>query len=194
LDQLDRRQIRRWPLGYNLSMAVNNPLSVLRRAYQIVNFQDVPVYRAQAWALLDAQYHGQHFTLTSGDRRESTLRWFNHTYGTDLHSQAYLYSGFERGLPGFLPANPPDRGTHLLLGDGVVGALHEHLQPWQLGIDCVSAGESNDCGPLVAWLNRSGYDAYRPYPSGSEAHHFCFGRSPVVNARKRLGNYYRVRK
>lgn len=150
------------------------------------------MYRAQAWALLDAWYHGQRFTVTSADRRDNIIKWFNNKYGTDLHSQAYLYNGFAHGLPGFLPANPPDRGTHLQLGDGVVGAVHQKLQPFQLGIDVVSAGRSNDCQPLVDWLNRSGYDVYRPYPQSSEAHHMNFRKSPATNARKRLTNYYRL--
>lgn len=171
-----------------------NLLSILNPAYHIVNYYDVPIFRAQAWALLDAQYHGQHFTITSGDRRVDTITRFNKTYGTDLHDQAYLYNGFKRGLPGFLPANPPDRGTHLLLGDGVVGTIHAHLPQYMLGIDAVSAGRSNDCEPLIAWLNRNGYDVYRPYPSGSEAHHFCFRKSPAGNARKRLANYYRLKR
>jgi hypothetical protein len=171
-----------------------SPLSILSPAYHIVNYYDVPIYRAQAWALLDARYHGQKFTVVSGDRRRSTISDFNRKYGTNLHDQQYLYEGFEKGLPGFLPANPPNRGTHLLIGDGTVGRLYEKLQPFQLGIDVVSAGRSNDCGPLVDWLNRSGYDVYRPYPTSSEAHHMCFRRSPVANARKRLANYYRTKR
>lgn len=150
------------------------------------------MFRAQAWALLDAWYHGQRFTVTSADRRDFIIDWFNHKYGTNLHSQKYLYEGFRRGLTGFLPANPPDRGTHLLLGDGVVGTIHANLQSFQLGIDVVSAGRSNDCTPLVEWLRRSGYNAYRPYPSGSEAHHLNFRKSPATNARKRLTVFYRT--
>lgn len=166
-------------------------LSILYPAYHIVNFYGVPIYRAQAWALLDAKYHGQKFTVTSGDRRTGTIAAFNRKYGTDLHDQAYLYEGFERGLPGFLPANPPTQGTHLQLGDGVVGRVGQHLQPYQLGIDVVSAGRSNDCQPLVEWLNRSGYHVYRPYPTSSEAHHLNFRAAPHANARKRLANFYR---
>lgn len=171
-----------------------NSLSVLYPAYHIVNFYGVPIYRAQAWALLDAKYHGQSFIVTSGDRRTSTIAAFNRKYGTNLHDQAYLYDGYIRGLPGFLPANPPTQGTHLQLGDGVVGRVGEHLQPYQLGIDVVSAGRVNDCAPLVEWLDRSGYDVYRPYPTSAEAHHLNFIRSPAANARKRLANFYRLQR
>lgn len=173
-------------------MAVTNPLSILRPAWQIVNFYDVPIFRAHAWALLDAHYHHQRFTITSGDRRTATIRWFNKTYHTNLHDQAYLYDGFARGLPGFYPANPPTRGTHLLLGDGVVGRIGEKLEDYELGIDIVSAERINDAGPLVDWLNRSGYHVTRPYHTGSEAHHILFTKSPAANARKRLANYYKV--
>lgn len=173
---------------------IRNPLSILNPAYHIVNFYGVPIYRAQAWALLDAELHGQRFTVTSGDRRPATIAEFNRKYGTHLHDQAYLYWGYEKGLPGFLPANPPTRGTHLLLGDGVVGSVGEHLAPYRLGIDVVSAGRSNDCAPLVAWLNTHGYHCYRPYPSSAEAHHMNFSYPPDRNARRRLAAYYRKRK
>lgn len=169
-----------------------NQLSILYPAYHIVNFHGVPIYRAQAWALLDALYHGQHFTITSGDRRRPTIKWFNKTYHTNLHDQAYLYEGFQRGLPGFLPANPPTQGTHLQLGDGVVGRVGQHLQPYQLGIDVVSAGRANDAGPLVQYLRRAGYHVEQPYHTASEAHHINFTAPPHWNARKRLSNFYRL--
>lgn len=167
-----------------------NPLSILLPAYHTVNFHGVPMFRAQAWALQDAWDHGQRFSVASADRRDGVIHAFNRKYGTNLHSQAYLYA--HQNEPGFFPANPPDRGSHLLLGDGVVGALHQHLEPYRLGIDVTSAGRSNDAEPLVAWLNRSGYRVTRPYPSGSEAHHINFAYPPHKNARRRLARFYKV--
>jgi len=163
-------------------------LSTLYPAYHIVNYEGVPIYRAQAWALKDAAIHGQEFTVTSGDRRPSTISAFNKKYHTNLHDQAYLYR--HQHDPGFFPANPPDRGTHVLKGDGVVGYLHEDLPKYKLGIDVVSKGYYNNAAPLVMWLNQHGYSVYRPYPSGSEAHHIVFRKSPATNARKRLAAHY----
>jgi hypothetical protein len=161
-------------------------LALSKPAYHHVDYHGVPIFRAHAWALEDARIHGQRFTVLSGDRRTDVIRAFNREHGTNLHDQAFLFDGWNRRLPGFLPANPPDRGTHLLLGDGVVGTLHEPLKPYQLGLDIVSAGHVNDCAPLVAWLNAHGYHATRPYHSGAEAHHVLFTRSPATNARRRL--------
>lgn len=176
------------------------PLSILLPAWHHVPFDGVPIYRAQAWALKDARLHGEHFAVASGDRRTSVIKAFNKAHGTDLHDQAYLSSLWIRTSAlygkagaiarGVYPANPPTQGTHLLLGDGVVGRVGEHLPKFKLGIDATSAGEDNACASLVHWLNSHGYSVTRPYSSGSEAHHLVFTKGPATNARRRLAAYY----
>lgn len=90
------------------------------------------------------------------------------------HTQRELYDGFVRGLPGFLPANPPDRGTHILIGDGTVGRLFQKLKFWQCGIDV------NDdlIEKVIEAARKHGWELYQPYPSGSEFHHLNFRKRP----------------
>lgn len=107
--------------------------------------------------LLDARRTGKwHGTLTSGDRR-TIIAGLLHRLGK--MTQAELYSGWIRRLPGFAPANPPTRGTHLRLGDGVVGAIGEKLPWFKQGLD-TSAGPE-----LRRALADLGYSAYQPYPA-----------------------------
>src|SRR4051812_11512408 len=54
-----------------------------------------------------------------------------HRFGK--HTQAELYAMYLRGEG--LPANPPTMGTHILKGDGVVGAAGEDLPWWRCGMD-----------------------------------------------------------
>jgi GH25 family lysozyme M1 (1,4-beta-N-acetylmuramidase) len=78
--------------------------------------------------------------------------------------------------------NPPDRGTHILLGDGTVGRLHEKLPWWRCGIDINLKGseaeQEAEAERIETAARRLGWDLYRPYSSGSERHHFNFRRRP----------------
>lgn len=85
------------------------------------------------------------------------------------HTQRELFEELPPGV-----ANPPDRGTHILLGDGVVGTLHEKLPWWKCGMDVNDA----DVPKLIAAAHRHGWKLYRPYPSGSEFHHLNFAQKP----------------
>jgi hypothetical protein len=88
------------------------------------------------------------------------------------HTQAELYEMFLRGEG--LPANPPTQGTHILLGDGVVGRVGEKLPWWECGIDV----NDDEVDGLIAAARRHGWRLYRPYPTGSEAHHVNFAAKP----------------
>lgn len=85
------------------------------------------------------------------------------------HTQRELFEELPAGM-----ANPPDRGTHILRGDGVVGKLFAKLKFWQVGIDV------NDefVEPLIEAARRHGWVLYRPYSSGSEYHHLNFAKKP----------------
>lgn len=85
------------------------------------------------------------------------------------HTQAELFAELPPGV-----ANPPDRGTHILRGDGVVGALFSKLPWWQCGIDI----NDSQVDEVIAAARRHGWKLYRPYPSGSEYHHVCLARKP----------------
>lgn len=85
------------------------------------------------------------------------------------HTQAELFAELPPGV-----ANPPDRGTHILRGDGVVGKLFAKLPWWQCGIDL----NDEDVEKVIAAARRHGWTLYRPYPSGTEYHHVCFAQKP----------------
>jgi hypothetical protein len=143
------------------------------------------MFRAQAWALKDAELHGVPVYPQSADRRYGIAE----KYGKK--SQKALYDGYRRGLPGYFPANPPGFSSHELKSDGnrLYGPRGSSIPKHKLGIDAVSkpGGDSNR---IVAWMNSHGYSAARPYPQDSERHHFSFMKDPAKNARKRLRVYY----
>lgn len=160
-------------------------LELWKPAYGIVNFQGKPMYRCLAWALHDYVLHGGHLTVNSADRRDSVVRRFNKRYHTDVHSQKFLFE--HQDEPGFFPANPPGTSSHERRADGNVfyGKRGSLIPRYKLGIDAVQrpGGDAHD---VVAWLNRRGYKATRPYFSSAERHHFSFAKSPTSNARRRL--------
>jgi Putative peptidoglycan binding domain len=94
-------------------------------------------------------------------------------------SQAELYDGFRRGLPGFNPANPPGRSTHELRSDGAAypGPAGRPLLWWQVGIDI----DDGHVQPFIREAARRGFTVTVTYPgSRSEYHHVNFRRAPAV--------------
>ncbi len=174
-----------------------SPYSITYPAYHTVLLDGVPLWRAQAWALLDARYHGIKFTLNSAIRDDRIMAsWRGKGLRPGLHGQQYLYDNQHR--PGFFPANPPKATSHAGYSDGnpyyktakgVRVPYGGRLEKYQWGIDAVNR-PGGDASQLVGWLNSHGYRAVRPYGTNSERHHFCFLASPAVNARRRLPIYY----
>jgi hypothetical protein len=149
----------------------------------VVAFDGCPVPRGLALALGDARAHGWPGTVQSCDRREGVAERFGKS------SQAALYRGWLRRLPGFNPANPPGFSSHERRHDGSAslsalgqsyrrgrGAL---LKWWQTGVDASGSAE------LVAVLGRLGYSAARTYDSPQEAHHVNFRTDPTARLKSR---------
>jgi hypothetical protein len=159
--------------------------------WHTVAFHDVPMFRALALALDDAQDHGAKFAIFSADRRDNVIQRFNSEYHTNLHGQQYLYE--HQGQPGFYAADSPSTTSHCLHSDGnpVYQDNGQHIPAGQaipsymLGIDACDAGSTNDCTRLVGLLEHLGYSATRPYPGTGEAHHMVFTRNPIPTLRKR---------
>jgi hypothetical protein len=180
-------------------MAIPSILKLAYPAYHTVAFHDVPMFRAQAWALYDYEIHGGHLIVNSADRRDSVINEFNRKHHTHLHGQQYLYD--HQHQPGFFPANPPRQTSHALYSDGnpayrVKGRQIRaggRLPDYMLGIDAVNH-PGGDAADIVHWLNTHGYHAVRPYPTTSERHHFVFTKSPASNARRRLAAHFAGRK
>jgi hypothetical protein len=105
-------------------------------------------------------------SIYRGDDAKSIL----HAHGK--HTQRELYESMHG-----VGVNPPDRGTHILLGDGTVGQLHEQLEDWQVGFDV----NDSDVPKVIAHAARLGWHVYQPYPSGSEYHHCNFKVRPGPN-------------
>jgi hypothetical protein len=84
-----------------------------------------------------------------------------HAHGK--HTQAELFRSM-----GGKGVNPPDRGSHLLLGDGTEGALHARLDPMQCGIDV----DDTQVLRLIKAGPRRGIRLKQTYPgSRVEFHH-----------------------
>lgn len=114
-----------------------------------------PIILGLKLVLLDARQSGKwNGTLSSADRR-TVIRRLLHRLGKK--TQAALWRLFQEGKGA--PANPPDRGTHQLIGDGTVGELFEELAWWRMGMD-------TSLGPeLRAGLRELGYEVIQPYSS-----------------------------
>lgn len=92
-------------------------------------------------------------------------------------SQAQLFDGFRRGLPGFNPANPPGRSTHERRNDGVAfpGPAGMLLFYWQVGQDW------SDAPAVVEAAGAEGFTATVTYPTNPrEGHHINFRRKPII--------------
>jgi lysozyme len=91
-------------------------------------------------------------------------------------TQAMLYSGWLRRLPGFNPANPPGRSTHELRSDGVAyrGPVGRPIKAWGCGLDFNDGAVPK----LIAAAKHRGWVLFQPYKSGSEYHHLNFKRFP----------------
>lgn len=150
------------------------------RLYRTVALDGTPTFAILRLVLLDCRANGWNGILNSADRREGVAE----RYGK--MSQAKLYRCSISCTPDCYgncnPANPPDRGSHLLLGDGTVGKLHQKLPKWQLGLD------TSDPDNLRATLARLGYKAKRPYLDPREHHHTNLTENPkaCLIARGRL--------
>jgi hypothetical protein len=122
--------------------------------------------------LRDAKENGWTGKVNSADRRKGV---------PERYGKLSQYALYIKGKAGFNPANPPGRSTHELRSDGVAyrGPIGRPLAWWQLGLDVT------DADGLLRVLNRLGYDAFRPYASGSEAHHINLRKSPRRNLIRR---------
>jgi hypothetical protein len=120
--------------------------------------------------------------LNSGYRGEQAAGLL-HKLGK--HTQGELYDGFRRGLPGYLPANPPGFSSHELRSDGnsFFGKPRGARLPWwQCGLDF----NDQDIPKLIRAAKKHGWDLRQPYTSGPEYHHLNFAKKPRLKLRPRL--------
>ena len=151
---------------------------------KLVLFDGTPVPRGLARVLKDARQNGGwRGSLTSAFRGPGVRKF-------GKKSQADLYNGWVRRLPGYNPANPPGRSTHECRSDGSysmqnLGAAYRgksagaKLKWWQCGLDV------SDSQGLLNALHKLGYSAARTYPDPREYHHINFRKNPLRRWRKR---------
>src|SRR4051812_42454068 len=86
------------------------------RAYGVVSYRGIPLYRCQAWALELVDHAGVEPVIISGIRDDKWINQHNKQFGTNLHGQGYLFRNQNR--PGFNPANSPQTTSHCDFSDG----------------------------------------------------------------------------
>ena len=133
-----------------------------------------PVTLEQKIALLWARQNGWNGVVNSGDRRSVIGRILRRL---GKQSQAELYEGWIRRLPGFFPANPPTQGSHLRLGDGVLGAVGVPLPAFMQGLD------TSDATNLRSILSGGGFTAQRTYSNEEWHTNFTAPIKPVLIAK-----------
>lgn len=99
----------------------------------------------------------------------------------DKSSQQELFDGFQAGLPGFFPANPPGTGSHEGICDSTLArvlgrAVGSKLNPWEWGLD-LSDGPGFEAG-----AESLGFRVIRPY--GNEAWHCNLTENPTAVLKK----------
>lgn len=163
--------------------------------WHTIDYRGVPTYRALALAMHMAALHGAPHLISSSDRRDDVIRRFNRKHHTNLHSQKWCIVMHARDPRHYAPANPVDETSHCLRSDGNRAyQLHGRqipargkLPPYMMGIDAQDVGphaKANDCTHLIRVLRKLGFHVTRPYPAGSEQHHFVFTESPIPVLRR----------
>jgi hypothetical protein len=130
-----------------------------------------PVTLAQKIALLYARAKGWDGVVNSGDRRSKIARIL-HALGK--LTQAELYQGYIEGRAGFFPANPPTMGTHMRLGDNVIGEPGEPIPAWQQGLDTSFASQLREI------LRDAGFHIEQPYSNEEWHSNFMAPIKPVL--------------
>lgn len=170
-------------------MAISKSYNPAGRAYAVVSYHGVPLYRCQVWALELARFHGARICLLSGIRDDAIIRQHNKQFGTNLHGQAWLVEMHRRDPAHYAPANLPKTTSHCGYADGnpFYGRAGTRIAKIKRGID---ACDNATARRIVEKLRAIGIPAAQPYHSGSELHHFSLGRQNVNKLRAR---YARLR-
>lgn len=151
---------------------ISKSLSPLRKAYGIVSYRGVPVYRCQAW-LLELVKHrkGVEPVILSGIRDDPVIAEHNRKYGTNLHGQQWLVNAHARDPLHFASANSTYTTSHCHHADGnvVYGPSGSNIPLVMNGIDAL---DNSTAARIRAAANALGFRVALPYNTGSELHHF----------------------
>jgi hypothetical protein len=152
-----------------MAVSISTSLSPARKAYGVVSYRGIPLYRCQAWALELVKEAGVEPVIISGIRDDPIIREHNRRFHTNLHGQQYLVDLFRAGRGN--PANSPATTSHCHHADGnhYYGPAGANIPLIKNGID---AEDNAKAEAIVAKLNHLGFPAACPYHTGSELHHF----------------------
>jgi hypothetical protein len=153
--------------------------------FVVIDNCPVPSRLADQVRTLKAEVPGA--TLNSCYRGQRAARLL-HRLGK--HTQAELYNGWVRRLPGYLPANPPGFSSHELRSDGnpIYGPRGSKIPWWKVGMDW----DDQWISQLQVAAHRHGWKLIRPYSSGTEYHHVSFSRKP--RKKRKVAYYIRARR
>jgi hypothetical protein len=169
-DRGDRRKVSR--LQKKLAFVRLRIAKVVARRKDLTKvaiLDGTPVTLEQKIALLLARKEGWDGTATSGDRRTTIARLLRRL---GKKSQAELFQLFQEGKGA--PANPPTQGTHLRLGDGVIGDPGVPIPAWQQGLDASFATQ------LRSILVGQGFDVRQTYSTEEWHSNFMAPIKPVL--------------
>jgi hypothetical protein len=155
----------------SLRLRIAKVVARRRDLEKVVVLDGTPVTLEQKIALLYARKKGWTGVVNSGDRR-SVIANLLHRLGKS--TQAELYEGWIRRLPGFFPANPPTQGTHMRLGDGVIGVPGVPIPAYQQGLDTSAATQ------LRLILGAAGFDIRQTYSNEEWHSNFMAPIKPVL--------------
>lgn len=114
-------------------------------------------------------------TLNSGLRTDD-LAPVLHAQHPPKHTQRELYVQMHG-----VGVNPPDRGSHVGIGDGTVGKLYATLPEWQHGLDF---GPDAKIPAILALARKMKWDLRQPYSSHIEYHHLNFYAKPRMGVKR----------
>lgn len=149
--------------------------------YELVDCRPVPAKLAPVLRTIKSR--DSSIVFTSIERTQPAVD-FARARGCSLSSQAELWNGWIRRLPGFNPANPPGFSTHERRSDGVAFPQWTRgikIPYWAVGLD------NTNTAALIREASELGFLATLTYPSSpSEGHHVNFRREPVIHVFKVL--------
>jgi hypothetical protein len=154
-----------------LRLRISKVVARRRDLTKVAVLDGTPVTLEQKIALLYARTKGWNGVVNSGDRR-SAIANLLHRLGKS--TQAELYNGWVARLPGFYPANPPTRGTHMRLGDSVIGSPGAPIPAWQQGLD------TSDALTLRTILTAAGFSIQCTYSNEEWHSNFMAPIKPVL--------------
>jgi hypothetical protein len=151
-----------------MAVRISTSLSPARKAYGVVSYRGIPLYRCQAWALELVKEAGVEPVIISGIRDDRSSA---STTGASTPTSTASSTSWTCSAPGGQPRQLAATTSHCHHADGnhYYGPAGANIPLIKNGID---AEDNAKAEAIVAKLNHLGFPAACPYHTGSELHHF----------------------